>query len=121
MSLKTSTRSLGSVIIVDCYGRIVFGEETALLRRQVKELLNQSRQIVLNLADIQYVDSSGLGTLVELYSSARKAGGEIKLARLTGRVKYVLHITKLGSIFELYDSAEEAASTFERHAQRTVA
>jgi anti-sigma B factor antagonist len=121
MLLKTSTRSQGGVVIVDCYGRIVMGEETAFLRGQVKDLLNESRQIVLNLAEVNYIDSSGLGTLVGLYTSARGVGGEIKLASLTSRVKDVLQITKLGSIFEFYDTAEEAASTFNRQAGRTVA
>jgi anti-sigma B factor antagonist len=121
MLLKTSTRSLGGVVIVDCYGKIVMGEETAYLRHQVKDLLSESRQIVLNLAEVNYMDSSGLGTLVGLYSSARNAGGEIKLAALTGRVKDVLQITKLGTIFEFYSNAEEAASTFNKQAGRTVA
>ncbi len=121
MLLKTSTRTLGGVVIIDCYGKIVMGEETAVLRHQVKDLLNESRQIVLNLADVNYIDSSGLGTLVGLYSSARNAGGEIKLAALTGRVKDVLQITKLGSIFEFYNTAEEAASTFNRQAGCTAA
>jgi len=120
MLLKSSTRSQGDIVIIDCYGRIVMGEETALLRSQVKDLLNQSLQIVLNLADVNYIDSSGLGTLVGLYTSARNVGGEIKLASLTGRVKDVLHITKLGSIFEFYDTADEAASAFNRQAGRTV-
>lgn len=114
MLLKTSTRSLGGVVIIDCYGRIIMGDETASLRQQVKELLNQSRHIILNLADVHYIDSSGLGTLVGLYTSARNVGGEIKLAALTGRVKDVLQITKLGSIFEFYESAEDAASSFGR-------
>jgi len=118
---KTSTRSLGDVVIIDCYGRIVMGEETASLRNQVKDLLSESRQIVLNLADVSYIDSSGLGTLVGLYTSARSVGGEIKLASLTSRVKDVLQITKLGSLFEFYDTAEEAASTFNRQPERTVA
>lgn len=112
--LKTSTRRLGSAIIVDCYGRIVMGDETASLRQQVKELLDESRQIVLNLADVQFIDSSGLGTLVGLYTSARNAGGEIRLAALTARVKDVLQITKLGSIFEFFDNAEQAADSFGR-------
>jgi len=121
MLLKTSTRSLGSVAIVDCSGRIVMGEETAFLRHQVKDLLNESTHIVLNLAEVNYLDSSGLGTLVGLNSSARSAGGEIKLAGLTGRVKDVLQITKLCTIFEFYDTPEEAASTFNQQAGRTVA
>jgi anti-sigma B factor antagonist len=120
MLLKNSTRSQGSVVIIDCYGRIVMGEETAFLRSQVKDLLNQSRQIVLNLAEVNYIDSSGIGTLVGLYTSARNAGGEIKLASLTNRVKDVLQITKLGLIFEFYDTADQAASSFNKRAVRTV-
>ncbi|HYA95823.1 MAG TPA: STAS domain-containing protein [Terriglobales bacterium] len=121
MLLKTSTRSLGGVVIVDCSGKIVMGDETAFLRHQVKDLLNESRQIVLNLTEVSYLDSTGLGTLVGLYSSVRSAGGEIKLAGLTGRVKDLLQITKLVSIFEFYNTAEEAASSFNRQAGRTVA
>jgi anti-sigma B factor antagonist len=120
MLLTTSTRSLGGVVIIDCSGKIVMGDGTAFLRHQVKDLLNESRQIVLSLAEVNYMDSSGLGTLVGLYTSARSVGGEIKLAGLTQRVKDVLQITKLGSIFEFYDTAEEAASTFNREAGRTV-
>jgi len=120
MLLTTSTRSLGGVAIIDCSGRIVMGDETAFLRHQVKDLLNESRQIVLSLAGVNYMDSSGLGTLVGLYTSARSVGGEIKLAGLTQRIKDVLQITKLGSIFEFYDTAEEAASTFNRQAGRTA-
>jgi len=121
MLLKTSTRSLGGVVIVDCSGKIVMGDETAFLRHQVKDLLNESRQIVLNLTEVSYLDSTGLGTLVGLYTSVRSAGGEIKLAGLTGRVKDLLQITKLVSIFEFYNTAEEAASSFNRQAGRTVA
>ena len=114
--LRTSTRTLGGVVILDCYGQIVMGEETAFLRHQVKGLLNESRRIVLNLGEVNYMDSSGLGALVGVYTSARIVGGEIKLAGLTRRVKDVLQVTKLGSIFEFYDTAEEAASTFNRQA-----
>jgi len=120
MLLKTSTRSLGDVIIVDCAGRIVLGEETANLRHQVRDLLNESRRIVLNLTEVNYMDSSGVGTLVGLYLSARSAEGEIKVAGLTGRAKDVLQITKLGSIFEFYHTPEEAAATFNVQAGRTM-
>ncbi len=120
MLLRTSTRSLAGAIIVDCAGRIVMGEETAYLRHQIKDLLNETGRIVLNLNDVTYMDSSGVGTLVGLYASARSSGGEIKLAGLTGRVKDVLQITKLGSIFEFYNTPEEAASTFNVHAGRSM-
>lgn len=117
MLLQTSTRTVGDALIVDCSGRIVFGDETAFLRNQVKDLLNQSKRIVLNLAHVTYIDSSGVGTLVGVYTSARSVGGEIKLAALTGRVKDVLAITKLGSVFETYPTVEEAASSFHPQAR----
>jgi anti-sigma B factor antagonist len=120
MLLRTSTRTLGGVVIIDCSGRIVMGDETAFLRHQVKDQLNESRQIVLGLGGVDYMDSSGIGTLVGLHTSARSVGGEIKLAGLTQRVKDVLQITKLGSIFEFYNTPEEAAVTFNREAGRTV-
>ncbi|MBZ5568821.1 MAG: STAS domain-containing protein [Acidobacteriia bacterium] len=121
MQLETSCRTFGDAVIVDCKGRIVFGEETAFLRHQVKDLLHESRQIVLNLADVHYIDSTGVGELVSLYTSARNRGGSIKLAGLTGRVKDVLQITKLATVFQTFDTAEEASADFNREAGRTAA
>ncbi len=121
MQLKTSTRSFGAVMILDCSGKIVFGEECTWLRDQVKELLVGSMQIVLNLAHVQYIDSSGVGTLAGLYASAKAKGAVLKLAGLTGRVKDVLVITKLGSIFEVYETAEDAAASFNETAGKTKA
>ena len=121
MQLQTSTRKFGQATIVDCSGKIVFGEECTLLRDQVKEALGGSKQVVLNLANVHYIDSSGVGTLVGLYASAKAAGVSLKLAALSGRVKDVLVITKLGSIFEMYESAEDAASSFNEAAGRTKA
>ena len=82
------------------------------MRQYVKALLAQSPHVVLNLAQVNYVDSSGVGTLVSLYTTARGAGGNIKLAGLGTRVKDVLQITKLGTIFEVFDAAENAAASF---------
>jgi anti-sigma B factor antagonist len=110
--LRTAVRSFGDVVIVDCTGRIVFGEETTSLREQVKDLLNQSRQVVLNLEHVNHIDSNGVGTLVGLHISARGVDGNIKLAGLGGRVRDVLHITKLGTIFEVFETAAEAAASF---------
>ncbi len=121
MQLKTSTRSFADVMIVDCSGRIVFGEECTLLRDQVKELLSGSKQIVVNLAGVPYIDSSGVGTLVGLFASAKAAGVTLKLAGMSGRVKDVLVITKLGSIFEVYETAEDAAASFNAAAGKTKA
>lgn len=111
MQLRTSTRYVGQVTIVDCGGKIVFGEETTFLRDQVKQALVDSKQVVINLSDVSYIDSSGVGTLVGLYASAKAAGAALKLAALSGRVKDVLVITKLGTIFEIYDTVEAAAAS----------
>ena len=75
MQLKMSTRTLDGVMVVDCSGRLIFGEESACLRDSVKKLLAQSPRIVLSLYDVSQVDSGGLGTLVSLYTTARNAGG----------------------------------------------
>ncbi len=116
MALATSTRRIGEVIIVDCAGRIVLGEESTSLRLLVKDLLNKARQIVLDLGDVTYIDSSGLGTLVSLYTSARNAGGSITLARLNSRVIELLQATRLLTVFEAYDTAEKAAAAFTKAA-----
>lgn len=112
MQLKTSVRKQGPAAIVDCGGRIVFGEECTELRDRVKEAMNESKQVVVNLANVSYIDSSGVGTLAGLHASAKAAGVALKLAALSPRVKDVLVITKLGSIFEISDTAEEAAAAF---------
>ena len=87
MQLKLNTRVANGVTIVDCNGRIVFGEESALLRDSLKKLISENSQIVLNLGGISYIDSGGLGTLVALYTTAQNAGGAVKLANLTQRVE----------------------------------
>jgi anti-sigma B factor antagonist len=116
MALKITTKQVGDVTIVYCNGRIVFGEEAASLREKVKGLLPQSHNIVLNLGGVSYIDSGGLGTLVGLYTSARGAGGDIKLANLTQRVNDQLQITKLVTIFESFDSEEKAVNSFRARA-----
>jgi anti-sigma B factor antagonist len=100
------------ILIVDCAGRIVFGEESAELRESVKKLIAQSGRIVLNLAGVSYIDSGGLGTLVALYTTARNAGGSIKLANLTERVGDLLQVTKLLTVFEVFDSEKAALESF---------
>ncbi|MGO8983226.1 MAG: STAS domain-containing protein [Terriglobales bacterium] len=107
-----STRSLEGVMVVDCSGRLVFGEESASLREMVKKLLGQSPKIVMNLREVNHIDSGGLGTLVSLYTTARNAGGAVKLASLSQRVGDLLQITKLHTIFEVFDDAEAAALSF---------
>jgi anti-sigma B factor antagonist len=112
MQLRISTRTLNGVMIVDCSGRLVFGEESASLRDKVKKLLAQSPKLVLNLHDVSQVDSGGLGTLVSLFTSARNAGGTLKLASLNQRVGDLLQITKLVTIFEVFDDEDKASKSF---------
>ncbi|HEY6342535.1 MAG TPA: STAS domain-containing protein [Bryobacteraceae bacterium] len=114
MQLRMSTRSMEGVLVVDCSGRLVFGEESASLRDTVKKLLAQSPKLVLNLREVNHIDSGGLGTLVSLYTSARNAGGAVKLASLSQRVGDLLQITKLLTIFEVFDNEESAAQSFKK-------
>ena len=112
MQLKLSKRIVKGLTIVDCNGRIVFGEESALLRDTLKKLITENSQIVLNLAGVSYIDSGGLGTLVALYTTAHNAGGAVKLANLTQRVGDLLQVTKLLTVFEVYDSEDKAIQSF---------
>jgi anti-sigma B factor antagonist len=112
MNLQIESRQVDGVTVVSCTGRIVFGEEATALRDYLKHSLNSSRSIVLNLAGVSYIDSGGLGTLVGVYSSARSQGADIKLTGLGPRVRDVLQITKLVTVFETYDSEQKAVAAF---------
>jgi anti-sigma B factor antagonist len=116
MALGIAASTIDGVTVLRLKGVIYFGEESASLRLRVKELLESSRQIVLDLASVTHIDSGGLGTLVALYASARKVGGEIKLANLGNHTKEVLQITKLVTVFEIFERAEDAAASFKRTA-----
>jgi anti-sigma B factor antagonist len=112
VQLKLKTRTVDGVTILDCIGRIVFGEESAELREKVRGLIDQNNRIILNLADVTYIDSGGLGTLVALYTTARNAGGAIKLMKLTPRVDDLLQVTKLLTVFEVFDNEKDAIASF---------
>ena len=112
MALKLSNKTANGVTVVYCSGRIVFGDETASLRETVKNLLAETKHVVLNLGGVSYIDSGGLGTLVGLYTSAKASGGNVKLANLTQRVRDQLVLTKLVTVFEFYDSEEQAVASF---------
>jgi anti-sigma B factor antagonist len=116
MQLRMNTRAVDGILVVDCNGRIVFGEESAALRDKVKTALAQSPRVVLNLGEVNYIDSGGLGTLVSLYTTARNAGGALKLARLTDRVGDLLQVTKLVSIFEVFENEQSAVQSFKKDA-----
>jgi anti-sigma B factor antagonist len=112
MQLKLSTRIVDGIAVLDCAGRIVFGDESSLLREVARKLINENKRIVLNLSGVNYIDSGGLGTLVSLFTTAQKAGGSIKLANLTERVGDLLQVTKLLTVFEVYDSEEKALDSY---------
>jgi anti-sigma B factor antagonist len=116
MKLTLATRTKDGILIVDCSGRIVYGEEASLLRSTVKNVLSKNNRIVLNLGEVNYIDSTGLGTLVGLYTSVHNAGGTIKLASLTKRVSDLLQITKLLTVFDVYNSGAEAVESFHKAA-----
>lgn len=116
MQLKLDTRTKDGVLIVDCAGRIVFGEESSLLRETVKKAVSENNKIVLNLGDVSYIDSGGLGTLVALRTTAQNAGGTIKLTNLTKRVGDLLQVTKLLTVFDVYNSEAEAIESFRKAA-----
>src|SRR6266853_3887960 len=103
MALNITTGRTDGVVVVYLSGVIFFGEESASLRLFAKDLLNKSRQIVFDLGEVTHIDSGGLGTLVGLYASARKVGGDIKLAELCSHPKEVLQITKLVTVFEIFE------------------
>ena len=116
MQLRINTRTVEGALVVDCHGRLIFGEESAALRDTVKKLIAENRHIVLNLGGVSYIDSGGLGTLVALYTTANSAGGAIKLANLTQRVGDLLQVTKLLTVFEVFEDEQEAARSFRRGA-----
>jgi anti-sigma B factor antagonist len=112
MNLKMETRVADGVAIVTCQGRIQFGEEATALRQELKRVLTSSRAVILHLSGVSYIDSGGLGTLVGVYSSARSAGADIKLVGIGQRLRDVLQITKLVTVFETYENEAQAMIAF---------
>jgi anti-sigma B factor antagonist len=121
MNMMTNIRQVGSVTIVDFRGRIVLGEESAALRDLVRELLSKGhRQILFNLREVDYIDSSGLGSLVGAFTSVRKQKGELKLLNLTHKVHDVMQITKLYTVFEIMNDETVGVKSFGQSAAATV-
>jgi anti-sigma B factor antagonist len=113
MALTANVRHQGDVAVVDLDGRITLGENTGILRDKLRELLAQgNRKIVLNMANVGYVDSAGLGELVGLYTTAKNQGGAVKLLNLQKKLRDLLSITKLQTVFETYDSEQSAVGSF---------
>ena len=113
MSMKTSTRQVNGIVIVDLSGRITLGEGSVLLRDMVRDLVTKGqRKILLNLGDVTYIDSSGIGELVSGYTTVRGANGELKLLYLTKRVHDLLQITRLFTVFDVRADEEDAIRSF---------
>jgi anti-sigma B factor antagonist len=114
VSMKASIRQVEGVTIVDLSGRIKLGEGSSVLRDTVKDLLGKGQKnILLNLGDISYIDSSGIGELVSAFTSVRNQGGELKLLHLTKKVHDLLQITKLYTVFDVKDDEAAAISAFD--------
>ena len=101
------------VSVLDLSGKIVLGEGDLQVKDRVKDLLaDGQRKILLNLGDVSYIDSAGLGAMISCYTTAKREGGQMKLVNLTKRVQDLLTITKLITVFETYDSEKEALESF---------
>ncbi len=112
MELKITSSREDGVAVLAADGRLVFGPEAALLRDEAKAALAESAKVVLDLRKVGYIDSGGLGTLVGLQTSAKSANAELKLANLSTRVIGLLQVTKLYTVFDVYESVETAVASF---------
>lgn len=114
MSVKLSTRQVGNVTVVDVAGRITLGEGSSALRETLRDLVAKNQnKILLNLADVSYIDSSGIGELVSGYTTVTNTGGSLKLLNLNKRVKDLLQITKLYTVFEVHEDEAAAIRSYE--------
>ncbi|HZU23491.1 MAG TPA: STAS domain-containing protein [Terriglobales bacterium] len=113
MTMKASTRQVDGVTIVDLSGRITLGEGSVILRDTVRDLLGKNqKKILLNLGDVSYIDSSGIGELVSAYTTVRNQGGDLRLLNLTKKVHDLLQITKLYTVFDVKDDETSAVKAF---------
>ncbi|HTR47016.1 MAG TPA: STAS domain-containing protein [Verrucomicrobiae bacterium] len=113
MALRMTERDVSGVSVLDIEGRIVLGEESNSFREKVKSLLAAGKKkVILNLANVSYIDSAGLGTLVATFHSARSQGATLKLTNLGAKFKEVLQVTKLMTVFDTYDNEAAAIQSF---------
>ena len=116
--MQIDQRAVGEVMVLDLKGRITMGEGDELLKDKVNSLVNQGhKKIVLNLAEVPYIDSAGLGEIVRTYTTVSRQGGSLKLLSLTKRITDLLSITKLLTVFETFDSENEAVRSFSASAK----
>ena len=111
--MKIEERAVDGVTILDLHGKMLIGEGDELLREKINSLVeNGTKKIVLNLADVPYIDSAGLGEIVRCYTTVSRKDGELKLLHLTKRIEDLLSITKLLTVFDTYDDEESAIKSF---------
>ena len=116
--MQIDERAVGDVVVLDLKGKITLGEGDELLKDKVNSLVNQGhKKIVLNLADVPYIDSAGLGEVVRTYTTVSRQGGSLKLLNLTKRISDLLSITKLLTVFETFDVEKEAIASFSASAK----
>jgi anti-sigma B factor antagonist len=116
--MQIDQRAIGDVVVLDLKGRITMGEGDELLKDKVNSLVNQGhKKIVLNLADVPYIDSAGLGEIVRTYTTVSRQGGSLKLLSLTKRITDLLSITKLLTVFETFDVENDAVRSFSASAK----
>jgi anti-sigma B factor antagonist len=113
VSVKLTTRQVGDVTVVDAVGRITLGEGASTFRDKIRDLVsNGQKKLLLNLAEVSYIDSSGIGEMVSGFTTVTNQGGQVKLLNLTKRVKDLLQITKLYTVFEVFDDEAAAVRSF---------
>lgn len=113
MNLRATAREAGKAAVVDLSGRITLGEGSSLLRQTIRGLLSEGQnRIVLNLGDVTYIDSSGIGELVSGYTAVKNSGGELKLLNLTKKVHDLLQITRLYTVFDVHSDEQAAITSF---------
>ena len=111
--MNIEVRTIGDTKILDCSGKITLGEGTISIRTTVQNLLQSgSKKIILNLGDISYIDSSGIGELVSTFTTVTRSGGQLKLLNLTKKIQQLLAITKLLTVFDTYENEETAIESF---------
>lgn len=111
--MRIETRTVNDVTILDIHGKITIGEGSAEIRNRVRDLLQAGRKkILLNLGDVSYVDSSGIGELVSSFTTVTNQGGQLKLLSLTKKLRELLAITKLLTVFDTYDDESKAVASF---------
>jgi len=111
--MKVETRKVSDVQILDCSGKITLGDGTMVVRNAVRDILNKGgKKILLNLADVSYIDSSGVGELVSTYTTVSSHGGTLKLLRLSPKTRELLTMTKLLIVFQVFDDEKVALASF---------